>query len=485
MFPLKNSLSNFAENINIDSFLKNLETFQFQGFFCILHLYLNIIANLSVNQKKVSAFQPRPLIRLQFLFVFRRIQSLQLLLSDSPLSLAFASDFFWAVHSTVLTPLPFRFLTSAVSAFFRPPQFWILTTKPLFFLSTLPGSASQLLPRCPFPLSLPRFPLSPRPDFSCLPSRFLYSALLFVSFRSFLLRSHSRSTGAYHLFSLTVFSASGLLPFVRLPSVSSYSAFCFFRSTLAGSASQRLSRCPLPLSLSRFPLSLRPDFSCLPSRFLYWALLMVSFHPSLIRSRSCSSGAYLMLSLSLSVFPLPISFLSYASLPVPATQPSVSSFPLFPASPHSGFSGAPSPLSLPWLSPFFQNPVSRVFFPGSCTRLSVRFLSSFPVSLPQPFHRCFPYAFAFGLPPRSKLSFVRFRSVLTTQPSALSFPFFPFFPGGGSHGAYFLFRSACCHAVLPIPVLSFLQFLSPVAVSPHSGYFSASAMTVDFPWLTL
>ena len=34
-----------------------------------------------------------------------------------------------------LSPLPFRFLTSAVLAFFRPPQFWILTTQPLFFLS--------------------------------------------------------------------------------------------------------------------------------------------------------------------------------------------------------------------------------------------------------------------------------------------------------------------------------------------------------------
>ena len=34
-----------------------------------------------------------------------------------------------------LSPLPFRFLTPAVSAFFRPPQFWILTTQPLFFLS--------------------------------------------------------------------------------------------------------------------------------------------------------------------------------------------------------------------------------------------------------------------------------------------------------------------------------------------------------------
>ena len=161
------------------------------------------------------------------------------------------------------------------------------------------------------------------------------------------------------------------------------------------------------------------------------------------------------------------------------------SFPLFPVLLHSSFPGAPFPLSLPRLSPFFQNPVSRVFFPGSCTRLSVSFLSSFPVSLPQPFHRCFPYAFAFGLSPCSNFLSSVFRSVLTTQPSALSFPFFPFSPGGGSHGAYFLFRPACCHAVLQIPVLGFLQFLSPVAVSPHRSYHSAPTLTVDFPWLTL
>ena len=160
------------------------------------------------------------------------------------------------------------------------------------------------------------------------------------------------------------------------------------------------------------------------------------------------------------------------------------SFPTFPVLLHSSFSGARFRsrfLGFPLLSGL----ISHAFLPGLCTRLSVRFLSSFPVSLPQLFHRCFPYAFAFGLSPCSKLSFVRFRSVLTTQPSALSFPFFPFSPGGGSHGAYFLFRPACCHAVLPIPVLSFLQFLSPSAVSLHRSYHSAPTLAVDFPWLTL
>ncbi|MBQ8145090.1 MAG: hypothetical protein IJ042_09935, partial [Butyricicoccus sp.] len=48
-------------------------------------------------------------------------------------------------------------------------------------------------------------------------------------------------------------------------------------------------------------------------------------------------------------------------------------------------------------------------------------------------------------------------------------------PDGGSSGASFLFRPACFHAFLPIPVLGFLHFRSPYAVSPHSGYLSAPA----------
>ena len=71
----------------------------------------------------------------------------------------------------------------------------------------------------------------------------------------------------------------------------------------------------------------------------------------------------------------------------------------FPFPPLSCFSGAASPLSLPCFSPFLPTwfPVSS--FPVLRTRLSVCFLSSLPVSLPQLFHRCFPFAFAFGLFP--------------------------------------------------------------------------------------
>ena len=52
-------------------------------------------------------------------------------------------------HFHGLAPLPLLFLTSAVFAFFRPLQFWILTTQPLFLLfPLLPDSASQWLPQC-------------------------------------------------------------------------------------------------------------------------------------------------------------------------------------------------------------------------------------------------------------------------------------------------------------------------------------------------
>ena len=98
------------------------------------------------------------LLRLQFLFVFRRLQSLQLLLPTHPcLPLSLPTSLGRPFHG--LTPLPFRFLTSAVSAFFRPPQFWILTTQPLFFLSI--SSRPCLTVAFPVPVSALASTVSP------------------------------------------------------------------------------------------------------------------------------------------------------------------------------------------------------------------------------------------------------------------------------------------------------------------------------------
>ena len=112
------------------------------------------------------------------------------------------------------------------------------------------------------------------------------------------------------------------------------------------------------------------------------------------------------------------------------------------------------------------------------TRLSVCFLSSFSASLPQLFHRCSLLLSLSGFP-SLPLSFVRFRSVLTTQPSVLSFPCFPFSPVGGSFGAVrFLSSPSFSSSVLPVSMLpfrfrysafccSFLPSLSRLTVLPQ------------------
>ena len=86
--------------------------------------------------------------RLQFPFVFRQLQSLQLLLLAHPcLLVSFLASLGFHFHG--LSPLPLLFLTPAVFAFFRPLQFWVLTTQPLFLpFPFLPVSASQWLPQC-------------------------------------------------------------------------------------------------------------------------------------------------------------------------------------------------------------------------------------------------------------------------------------------------------------------------------------------------
>ena len=137
--------------------------------------------------------------------------------------------------------------------------------------------------------------------------------------------------------------------------------------------------------------------------------LFVSFRPSSLRSHSCSTSA------SLSGFPLPIRILSSASLPVLTTQPSVLPFRtsrlrLTVASParrfHSRFHGFPRS----------SQPGFPCLAPGSRTRPAVCFLSSYPASLPQLFHRCFP---SFPLP------LVRFSSGLFRLPSAFFRPLRP------------------------------------------------------------
>ena len=147
--------------------------------------------------------------------------------------------------------------------------------------------------------------------------------------------------------------------------------------------------------------------------------LFVSFRPSSLRSHSCSTSAFL------SDFPLPIRFLSSASLPVLTTQPSASSFPFLPASASQWLPQCSALAFAPAVFPVLSSLISHAFLPGSRTRLSVCFLSPFPDSLPQLFLRCLPCAFALGLSPSNPLSFVRFSSGSGYSASVSSFPLLP------------------------------------------------------------
>ena len=318
-----------------------------------------------------------------------------------------------------------------------------------------------------------RLPSFLPPGFPCFIPDFRYSYLLFVSFRPSLFRSHSCSSGACFLVSLSAFSASLPLSFVRFRFASGYSAFCFFLSALPVLTSQWFLRCATLLSLHRFPLYFPPDFSCALSRFSYSAFLMVSFRSALLRSRSRSTGDSLRISslgwmlvfrflssasalafhysafcffrLLSSWFPLavsssvlvfcfrflrlPLSFLSdfssilsrfcylascsfpfilrgFAPTAVPpllafcfGLSPSIYAFfrpllfrfrllsflflpfLLFLDSPHSCSSNARVRFRF-HVSPLSSWPDLSCQFPGSRTRLSVCFLSLFPVSLP-------------------------------------------------------------------------------------------------------
>ena len=82
-------------------------------------------------------------------------------------------------------------------------------------------------------------------------------------------------------------------------------------------------------------------------------------------------------------------FLSSASVLEPHYSASVSSVPFLLVLPHSGSTSVRLNFHLVVFL-FLQDLISHVFHQDSCTWLSVCFLSSFPASLPQLFHRCFP-----------------------------------------------------------------------------------------------
>ena len=89
-------------------------------------------------------------------------------------------------------------------------------------------------------------------------------------------------------------------------------------------------------------------------------------------------------------FPLPFRFLSSASLPLPATQPSVLPFLLFPVPPFSCFPGAR--LRSRFLGfHLLSDLVSHVFLPASCTRLYCWFPFVLPCFAPAAVPQVIPF----------------------------------------------------------------------------------------------
>ena len=148
---------------------------------------------------------------------------------------------------------------------------------------------------------------------------------------------------------------------------------------------------------------------------------------------------------------------------------------------------------------------SRPGFPCLRSRFSYSAFCSFPFILPGfaptavppvlPFCSASSRPLLFRAFPSRPLPFVRICSVLTTQPSVLSFPLFPISPDGGSLGALrFLASPLLSSSVRPVSMPSFrfrysasCDFLSPLAVSCHRHYTAASLLFPArlSPWLSL
>ena len=331
------------------------------------------------------------------------------------------------------------------------------------------------------------FPRSFLPGFPCILSRFRYSASLYVSFHPSLIRSHSCLSGAYLPLTLPVFSVPPPLPFSR---------FCF-PSGYSASASFFLPSGPSPHSW----LFVQVSVSYVPDPF--------HLHPRLV-SRPLPSG-YAYSSFCSFPFVLPcftptavpqvlpfwisppgsvpdFRFLSSASIVASHYSAYCSSFPHFPAPPHSGFPSAPLPLSLSRFSPFVP-----AWFPMPCSRFSYSASCLFPFVLPSFAPTAVPLVLPFWITPRGSthdFHVLSSASVLASHYSASvsSFPRFPFPPHSGFRGARpFLSSLSLSPSVPPVSMLPFrfrysasLLFLSPLLLFRVTGA-TLSAAGLLFP----
>ena len=275
---------------------------------------------------------------------------------------------------------------------------------------------------------------------------------------------------------------------------SHYLALCFFRSI---SSCFRLTVTSSVLVFHfrflRLPLYLSPNLLWLTSRFLYLAFCLFLFALPWFTPTAVSQ--VIPLCFRFRDFPLPVHFLSSVSFSLLATSLSVSSFLFLLALPHSGFSNVSV---LPFgftVFPILSCLISHAFLLGSDTWLSVCFLSSFPVSLPQLFHRCFPLStFLRPFLCRDFLLAFSFLSSASARFWLLSILHF-LFPSSWLPHAAVLISAYLPHLSSLFPCFpsdcgtqrSAIPFSDHCFVSQN--YFNVSAFSLrksaDFPWLAL
>ena len=316
----------------------------------------------------------------------------------SPFS-AFFRPLLLGFRST-LSRFPTSFFRSTFT-FFRQllSRFWLLSV--LFFFSALFPVLLTAAPRCSSVSFVPFvFPL---------PSRLISHAFLpvlltqlscIVSFRPSQFRSRSRSTGAH----LTLcFSASSqmfahafrplsLSSGLELNYSAAVSSFPFFHRSRLTVGFFGFSG---PLSLPRPSPYSQPGFPCFLSGSKYSAFCLFPF------VLPCFAPTAVPQVLPFWFSPLG-STLGFRFLSVSSALASHYSayrvfLSCFPTRHTAGFWVRPFHLAVPRLFFRVRCLVSHAFSSVLSTRLSVCFLSSFPASLPQLFHRCSPFS-VFRLP---------------------------------------------------------------------------------------
>ena len=233
---------------------------------------------------------------------------------------------------------------------------------------------------------------------------------------------------------------------------------------------------------SPFSSSFLPGFPCIPSDSKYLAFCLFPFVLPCFTPTAVPQVLPFQIS---PPGPMPdFRFLSSASILASHYSAICSSFStFFPFLPHRGLSRCSCSALASQVFPLIPGLVSRAFFPVLCTRLSVSFLSPFPVSLPQLLDRCLPddvplsVLFVLAFFPSIPLPFVRFISGSGYSAFRFFLSLLPCIPSRWFLRCRFP-RSLSSVSIrpFPLPVLSFPAFPFSVPLLRPTGATSAAGL---------